>query len=395
MHFAGSAPASPVPFAIRDAVGQELDRLEKQGILQRVDHREWAAPIVAVPKKDGRFRLCGDYKVTISQVLKVDQYPLPNPEELFATLANGTLFSKLDLSQAYLQVQLDKSSTPFVTINTHQGLYQPMRHSFGVASAPAMFQKLMNTVLKGIPGVICYIDNILVTRTTQSDHLQNLEVVLERRERHGFRRKKEKCTFLAESVLYLGHQMDHEGTIALPNKGESIVNAPAPTSVHQLRSFLGLFNYYGKLIRNLSSIIHPLNTLLQANHTWKWTQECAESFQKAKDQLTSAKVLVHYNSILPIIMAADASAYGIGAVLSHVFPDGSEKPIVFASCTLTQSERNYAQLEREELSLNFGVKKFHRYLHGRKFKLVTDHKPLTAILEPKKGIPSLAAARLQ
>ena len=385
----------PVPFAIRDAIGQELDRLEEQGIIKRVDHSEWAAPIVAVPKKDGRFRLCGDYKVTINQALEVDQYPIPNPEELFTTLAKGTLFSKLDLSQAYLQVQLDESSTPFVTINTHRGLYQPTRLPFGVASAPAMFQKLMDTVLKGIPGVICYIDDILVTGATQSDHLRNLEQVFQRLERSGFRLKKEKCTFLANSVQYLGHQIDHEGIRALPSKTEAIVNAPAPTGVRQLRSFLGLLNYYGKFIRNLSSIIHPLNTLLQANHTWKWTQECAEAFRKAKDQLASAKVLVHYVSTLPIIMAADASAHGVGAVLSHVFPDGSEKPIAFASRTLTPSERNYAQLEKEALSLIFGVKKFHRYLYGRKFKLVTDHKPLTAILGPKKGIPSLAAARLQ
>ena len=385
----------PVPFAIKDAIGQELDRLEKQGIIRRVDHSEWAAPIVAVPKKDGRFRLCGDYKVTINQVLEVDQYPLPNPEELLATLANGTLFSKLDLSQAYLQLQLDESSTPFVTINTHRGLYQYTRLPFGVASAPAMFQKLMDTVLQGIPGVVCYIDDILVTGTTQSDHLRNLEEVFQRLERHGFRLKKEKCTFLANSVEYLGHQIDCEGIRALPSKTEAIVNAPTPTNVHQLRSFLGLLNYYGKFIRNLSTIIHPLNTLLQAKHTWKWTQECAKAFKKAKDQLTSAKVLVHYDPTLPIIMAADASAYGIGAVISHISPDGSEKPIAFASRTLTPSERNYAQLEKEALSLIFGVKKFHRYLYGRKFKLVTDHKPLTAILGPKKGIPSLAAARLQ
>ena len=161
----------PVPFAIKNAIGQELDHLEKQGIIRRVDHSEWAAPIIAVPNKDGRFRSCGNYKVTINQVLEVDQNPLPSPEELFTTLANGTLFSKLDLSQAYLQFQLDESSTLFVTIDAHQGLYQYMRLPFGVASRPAMFQRLMDTVLQGIPGVVCYIDDILVTRTTQSNHL--------------------------------------------------------------------------------------------------------------------------------------------------------------------------------------------------------------------------------
>ena len=114
---------------------------------------------------------------------------------------------------------------------------------------------------------------------------------------------RKRNAHLADSMQYLGHQIDYEGIRALPSKAEAIINAPAPTSGHQLRPFLGLLNYYGKFIRNLSSIIHPLKTLLQANHAWKWAQECAEAFQKAKDQLTSTKVLVHYNSTLPIIMA--------------------------------------------------------------------------------------------
>ena len=154
-------------------------------------------------------------------------------------------------------------------------------------------------------------------------------------------------------------------------------------------------NYYGKFIRNLSSILHPLNQLLQVQQKWDWTEECSQAFKRAKDQLTSSEVLIHYDPKLPINLATDASAYGIGAVISHVLPDGTEKPISFASRTLTASEKNYAQLEKEALSFIYGVKKFHQYLYGRKFNLFTDHKPLTAILGPKKGIPSLAAARLQ
>ena len=384
-----------MPFAIKEAVGQELDRLEKQGIIKKVSTGDWAAPIVAVPKKDGRFRLCGDYKVTINQALTVDQYPLPKPEDLFATLANGTLFTKLDLSQAYLQLQLDEASMPYVTVNTHQGLYQYTRLPFGVASAPAIFQRLMDTILQGIPRVICYIDDILVTGTSDKDHLSNLGEVLKRLEDCGFRLKKTKCNFMAKSVEYLGHQVDRHGIRALPDKVEAITKAPPPKNVQELRSFLGLLNYYGKFVRNLSSILHPLNQLLKDQQKWEWSKECAQAFQMAKDQLVSASVLTHYDPKLPIAMAADASAYGIGAVISHIYPDGSERPISFASRTLTSSERNYAQLEKEALSLVYGVKKFHQYLYGRQFTLVTDHKPLTAILGSKKGVPSLAAARLQ
>jgi len=137
----------PVPFAIRDAVGEELDRLERSGILEKVSYSEWAAPIVVVPKKDGRFRICSDYKVTINPVLKTDQHPLPRPEEIYAKLVGGVKFTKLDLSQAYAQMLLDETSMGYVTINTHKGLYRYKRLPYGVASAPAIFQRVMECIL--------------------------------------------------------------------------------------------------------------------------------------------------------------------------------------------------------------------------------------------------------
>lgn len=385
----------PVPFAIKDAISRELTHLEQQGIISPVAHSKWAAPIVPVPKKDGKFRICGDYKVTVNQALAVEEYPLPAPEELFATLAGGKVFSKLDLSQAYLQLPMDESSKEFLTINTHQGLYVYNRLPFGVASAPAIFQKLMDMVLQGISGVACYIDDILISSVSEETHLKILTEVFTHLEKHGFHLKKEKCEFLQSSIEYLGHIICEEGIKPVPSKVEAILKAPTPENVQQLRSFLGLINYYGKFTHNLASLLHPLNSLLQTHSKWLWTAECEESFQKAKDQIASAKVLTHYDPTLPITLAADASAYGVGAVISHISPDGVERPIAFASRSLTTSERNYAQLEKEALSLIFGVKKFHRYLYGRKFTLVTDHKPLTTILGSKKGIPSLAAARLQ
>ena len=166
--------------------------MEKQGILEPVPHSNWAAPIVAVPKKNGRFRICGDYKVTVNQVLDVEQYPLPKPEDLFATLAGGKLLSKLDLSQAYLQLLLDEASKPYVAINTHKGLYTCTCIPFGVASAPAIFQKLMDTVLQGIPGVVCYIDDILISRADEEAHLRTLGQVFTHLEKHSFKLKQEK-----------------------------------------------------------------------------------------------------------------------------------------------------------------------------------------------------------
>ena len=385
----------PVPYAIKEAVSQEISRLEEQGIISPVSHSQWAAPIVVVPKKDGRFRLCGDYKVTVNQAMNVEEYPLPTPEELFSTLSGGKIFSKLDLSQAYLQIPVDESSKPYLTVNTQRGLYVYNRLPFGVASAPAIFQRIMDTVLQGIDGVACYIDDILVSSPDEESHRRSLQEVFTRLENHGFRLKRSKCEFLLTSIEYLGHRVDEHGIHPLSSKVEAIVNAPAPENVQQLRSFLGLVNYYGKFIPNLASRLHPLNALLSARQKWNWSKECTRAFEDVKEQIVSAGVLTHYNPKLPITLAADASAYGVGAVISHVLPDGSEHPIAFASRTLTTSERNYAQIEKEALSLIFGIKKFHRFLYGRKFLLITDHKPLVAILGPKKGIPSLAAARLQ
>ena len=367
-----------VPFAIRGSIERELDRLEASGILEKIS-----------------YRICGDYKVMVNQALEVDQYPLPNPEDLFATLAGGKKFTKLDLSQAYMQLLLNEESRKFVTVNMHRGLYRYTRLPFGVASAPAMFQKLMDTILQGIPNVICYIDDILVTGADDAAHLCNLAKVFHRLEQHGIRMKKAKCNFMQMSVKYLGHRVDAEGLHTTPDKLEAVVKAPAPKNVQELRSFLGLVNYYGKFLPNLATTLQPLNSLLQKDRKWKWTSDCSHAFQLAKDMLTTSKVLVHYDPSLPMKMAADASAYGVGAVISHVLPDGTERPIAFASRTLTSSERNYVQLEKEALALIFGVKRYHKYLYGRRFTMVTDHKPLTAILGPKEGIPSLAAARLQ
>ena len=383
-----------VPLALKEAIEEELDRLERVGVLEKVAYSEWATPLVPVPKKDGRVRLCGDYKVTLNQALDVEQYPLPKPDDLFATLAGGDKFTVLDLSQAYQQLLLDDDSRQYVTVNTHRGLYHYTRLPYGVASAPAIFQRVMDTILQGLPNVLCYIDDILVTGSNDAEHLKNLKSVFERLQQYGLRLKKAKCVFLRPRVVYLGHQIDAEGLRATEEKLEAIQKAPSPKNVQELRSFLGLLNYYGKFIPNLASLIHPLNSLLHHDCQWKWSDECEAVFKEAKEKLLSSKVLVHYDPKLPIKVAADASAYGVGAVLSHVV-DGTERPIAFASRTLTSSERNYAQVEKEALALIFAVKKFHIYLYGHEFTLITDHKPLTTILGPKKGIPPLAAARLQ
>ena len=385
----------PVPFALKEALERELLRLQQLGILQKVNHSAWAAPVVVVPKGDGCIRVCGDYKVTVNPVLVVDKYPLPKPDDLMAQLAGGQKFSKLDLSQTYQHILLDDDSQKFVTINTHLGLFQYTRVPFGIASAPALFQKTMDTLLQGVPNTLCYLDDILITGKTDAEHLQNLEEVLKRLQHHWLRVKPTKCRFMQSSIEYLGHCIDASGVHPTSQKVEAILNAPVPQNSQQLRSFLGLLHYYGKFLPNLSSLLHPLNRLLKSNAQWKWSSECQKTFEQAKSQLASAPILAHYDVTQKIKLAADASAYGLGAVISHTYEDGSERPIAYASRTLSDAEKNYVQIGKEALALVFAVQKFHTYLYGRKFVLVTDHKPLVTLLGPKKAIPPLAAARLQ
>ena len=178
-----------VPFAMKDSIEMEFERLEKEGI---VSHSEWATPVVPVPKGDGRIRVCGDYKVTLNRHLEVDRYPLPKPNELFASPAGSQKFSKVDLTQTYLQMELDEESKKLTTLNTHQGLYRFNRLPFGISSAPALFQRAMDTILQGLPHVQCYIDDIIVTGVDDKEHLQNLK---ERLQDHNIRVKLSKCAF--------------------------------------------------------------------------------------------------------------------------------------------------------------------------------------------------------
>ena len=262
----------------------------------KITHSEWATPVVAVPKPDGQVRLCGDFKVTVNQALQVDQYPLPMVQDLLATLAGGKYFTKLDLSQAYLQLKLHPESLKYCVLNTHRGLYQFTRLPFGIASAPAIFQKMMDTILQGMPGVICYIDDILVTGTTVEEHLGRLEEVFQILPTEGFRMKRNKCYFLRDT--YLGHRIDAKGIRPLPETIEAILKAPLPQNISRVRSFLGLLSYHRKFLPNLASTLQPLNDLLQKGRKWAWSSKCTQAVVTAKQLLTTMNVLTHYDATL-------------------------------------------------------------------------------------------------
>ncbi|UYV76203.1 K02A2.6-like [Cordylochernes scorpioides] len=385
----------PIPYALKEKISRELDRLVKAGILKPVRHAEWAAPIVPVLKSDQTIRICGDFKITANQALKVDQYPLHKAEDIFAALAGGEKFSKIDLRDAYNQLELDDESQLYTVINTHQGLYKYTRLPFGISSAPALFQKQMDILLKGIPMVFCALDDILITGKNDQDHLKNLECVLQRIQEAGLKLRKDKCSFLAPSLEYLGHKIAKDGLQPLPSKVEAIQAAPSPTNLTELRAFLGLLTYYSRFIPNMSSTLAPLYNLLKKEQKWKWETPEERAVKDIKEKLVHSTLLVHFDPRKRQILSCDASGVGIGAVLSQVQGDNDIRPVAFASRTLTPAEKKYSQLEREALGIVFGVTRFRNYLLGNRFTLRTDHKPLVTLFSENKGIPTIAANRIQ
>ncbi|XP_064470186.1 uncharacterized protein K02A2.6-like [Ornithodoros turicata] len=386
--------ARAVPFALQDRVAEELQRMQREGIIEPVKTSEWAAPIVPVVKRDGRVRICGDLKITVNPVAVPERYPIARVEELFAKLSGGKKFSKLDLKDAYQQILLDEESKNLVTINTQKGLYRYVRLPFGVSTAPALFQRIMENLLQDLRGVVVYFDDILVTGKDDDDHKKNLDIVLRRLEEAGLRLKLEKCIFMAPRVHYLGYVITEAGLHPDPKKVEAVTKAPAPTNVKTLQSYLGLVNYYRKFLPDLSTVLHPLNKLLGANAPWTWGTEQQLAFQKSKDLLTSARVLAHFDPKKPLVLVCDASPYGVGAVLAHRELSGEELPIAYASRSLMPAECNYSQLDKEALAVIFGVLRFHQYLWGHSFEIVTDHKPLLGLLAHDKPVPNNCSPRL-
>ncbi|XP_030580469.1 uncharacterized protein K02A2.6-like [Archocentrus centrarchus] len=384
-----------VPFAMRAKVDEEIDRLLKENIISPVKYAEWAAPVVPILKPIGTVRLCGDYKLTVNTVASLEQYPIPRVEDLFAALSGGKQFSKLDMSHAYQQILLDDKSKKYVTVNTHRGLFTYNRLPFGVASAPAIFQRTMEGLLKGIPLVAVYLDDILMSGVNEADHLKNLDEVLVRLKEAGLRLKRSKCVFMQNDVEYLGHKVDAQGLHPVEKKVKAIMDTPTPTSVTELKAYLGLLNYYNKFLPNLATLLAPLHELLRKDMRWTWQKKQEEAFQKSKALLNSADVLVHYSADQELILSCDASPYGVGAVLSHKMNDGSERPLGFMSRTLSPAEKRFSQLDKEGLAVIFGIQKFHKYLYGRVFTIYTDHKPLISLFNMKKPIPQMGSPRVQ
>jgi len=253
----------------------------------------------------------------------------------------------------------------------------------------------MAQVLQGIPGVVYFIDDILVTGCTRAEHEANLHQVLRRIRGYGLKLKKSKCMFFQKELEFLGHIISKEGVKPTQSHVKSVHNAPPPQNKQELQSFLGMVSYNAKFMPSLSHTLHPLYQLLKKNTQWVWKAKHQKAFAGAKQLLCQDCMLVHYDIKKPLKLFCDASPNGLGACLVHVMPNGDEGPIAHASRSLTSAEQNYTQIECEALVIVFAIRCFHQYLYGQTFTLVTDHRPLCKILGEKEGIPPLVAARMQ
>ncbi len=386
--------ARTVPYHLKPLVESELQRLEEKGVIEPVTHAEWASPTVNIIKSDGKsVRICADFKETLNPVCTAERYPLPTPEDIFAKLAGGVIYSTLDLSHAYHQLKLSADTQKYMVINTHKGLYKFTRLQYGINTAVGVFQRAMENVIGNIPRVAVYIDDVVISSTSEEEHQATLELVLKKLNDAGLKLKKEKCKIGVAEVKYLGHRLTKNGITPLPEKVEAIQRFAAPLNKQELSTFCGMLKYYHRFIPKISDVMAPLYNLEKKATTWKWGEEEENAFTEAKSLLSKQSLLVYYNPEEPLFLTCDASAYGIGAVIEQK-RNGVMQPVSFASRTLTGAEKNYSQTEKEGLAMVWGVCKFQKYLQGRKFEIWTDHKPLLGLLGEEKGVPAMASGRI-
>lgn len=356
----------PVPFSLEAAVEKELNAAVEMGVLTKCDSSEWGTPVVPVLKDDGKsIRLCGDYKVTVNKFVKEVRHPLPRIEEVMAKLNGGKLFSKLDLSRAYNQFVLTEESRKVCALSTHKGVFLMNRLPFGIKPSSGIVQREMEKLFANEPFVITFIDDVLVTGRNDEEHLATLERVLEILHKAGLTLRKDKCTFFKKKVSYLGFEITEQGVTKTEDRLKAIVAAKAPENVSEVRAFAGMINYYGRFVKDLSTIMSPLYALLKKGSKFVWSTSCQEAFDRAKREVCKDVSLSHFDPKKEIVLICDASNVGVSAVLAHR-ENNEDRPIAFASRTLSPSEKGYSVLHKEGLAIVFGLNKFYFYLKQTK-----------------------------
>lgn len=375
-------PPRRVPIAVKGKLREELDRLEGLGVLTKEEEpTAWVSGLVAAMKPSGKVRVCIDPQ-RLNVALRRRHYPLPVIEEILPELAKAKVFTKADLKDGFLQIQLDEESSKLTTFQTPWGRYRWLRMPYGISPAPECFQQKLDQCLEGLTGMYKIADDILIIgqgdteEEADRDHDRNLRNFLDRCRAKNIRLNKDKFELKCKEVSFIGHVMTKDGLKPDPRKVEAITKMERPADVLAVQRFVGLVKYLSKFLKDLSEMCEPLRRLTHKDAEWNWTDEQEAAFERIKEAVVKTPVLRYFNESEPTEGQGDASQDGLGFALLQ-----NGQPVTFASRALTPAERRYAQIEKELLAQVFGMEHNHQYVYGRKVILWTDHKPLVSITQ--------------
>lgn len=383
----------PYPMAYKDEVDKQMKKLIESGII-RPSRSPWNSPVWVVPKKmdasgEKKFRLVIDYR-KLNQKTISDRYPMPEISNILDQLGGNKYFSTLDLASGFHQIKMNPKDIEKTAFSVNYGKYEFVRMPFGLKNAPAIFQRAMNDVLREHIGKRCYvyIDDVVVFGKDLKEHNENLRIVLKTLHKANLKVQLDKSEFMHTSIEFLGYVISDNGIKPNEKKIEAIMKFPEPKDLKQLRGFLGLIGYYRRFVKDFAKIAKPLTNLLRGEKNPDSKKQIIlnpderKCFDTMKNILTSNDVLAYPDFSKPFLITTDASNFALGAVLSQG-EIGSDKPIHFASRTLNRAEENYSATEKEMLAIYWALKVFRNYIYGQKFKIVTDHQPLTFSLSPR------------
>ncbi|XP_073831437.1 uncharacterized protein [Musca autumnalis] len=359
--------------AMQSIIYEKVNELLAKGFIEP-SRSAYNSPITLARKKNGTWRLCMDFR-HLNSKSSPDAYPLPRISSILDRLREANFVSSLDLKDGYWQIPLEESSRKYTAFTVPgRGLYQWRVMPFGLHSAPATFQRALDTVIGADmePHAFAYLDDIIVIGRTLEEHLANLREVFRRLREVNLRINPEKCEFFKKETKYLGHVVSAQGIHTDPDKVAAIRELPAPTTLKELRRFLGVVSWYRRFVPEFATIAYPLTSMLKKGKHWRWTEDQQTVFEILKIRLTEAPVLACPNFTVPFTLQTDASDYGLGAVLTQVL-EGTERVIAYASRVLNGAERNYSATEKECLAIIWGIRKMRPYLEGYTFNVITDH----------------------
>ena len=370
-------------------IEKQVQELKEHGLVKE-GHGAWSSPVVLVKKKDGSWRFCVDYR-KLNELTTKDAYPLPRIDDSLDALGGSKWFSTLDLASGYWQVELESSAKEAAAFTTRSGLWEWQVLPFGLTSAPSTFERLMETVLRGLHWrtLLIYLDDIIVFSADFDTHLERLEEVFHRLQAAGLKLKPSKCTLFGERVHYLGHVVSADGVETDATKIEAVSEWPLPKHKSDVRAFLGTCGYYRRFIANYAELSRPLSQLCSTRAEFCWDNECQHAFQTLKNHLTTAPVLAYPDYSKPFILDTDASQVASGAVLAQE-QDGQERVIAYYSKMHSPEEANYCVTRLELLAIVKALKHFRPQLYGRRFEIRTDHASLPWLLRASTPTGQLA-----